>query len=402
MDMLTLTATGNYRGTVHTVRAVVPPYKIAAMLVANPNSLAAADTDRYTLLRNWGWRVQFMKAAGASTDFDTAVAVRRVIYVPAHAVIGATTVGRLITTILPVVSENIDLASDMKVATAVSNTWSGTTMDVLQLTRTVTDDGGSQSTQTYTHYITSVFPVGSLAICTSPANLLYVQGTTLAPRRWRTGRARRPSRPCGAGVRVASDGRHAGPRSPRGIALGRGLRHLLHRLAERQRAERAAAGDGLGGQSWRCPGPGIAVWDTFQVLGMGLVDGYNSASGPYGGSNVNSLPVVATDSVMDGALNVSSGLVKGNAYVGPEANLGQVVNVSAGASLTGVKGTLTLDVPIPAPQPPASMGSSVGDRTYALGIYTVSGDATRWLAHDQRLRDAAGQRRHADTPATKG
>jgi hypothetical protein len=375
MDLLTLTATANYRGTVHSVRAVVPPHKLAAMIVANPDSLASEDTDRYTLLRNWGWRVQFMKASGLSTDFDTAVAGVHVIYVPAHCTPGFFINSRLSTTNLPIVSENLNMGTVTKVASLSSNTWSGTTMDVLPLTRTVTDDGGNPSVQSYTHYITSVFPTGSLTVCGSSTTLSYAQGTLLGAQVL-ANRTGQPTQPALVVLETGSLQTDGMPSPARRVLLpwgGDSGTFTIGSLNSNGQNVLRRALD-WAGSSWRGPVPGVAVWDTARVSALGLIDGYYSSAGPYGGLNINGLSVVSTNSLMTNALKLSGGLVKGSAFVSPQANVNQVVNVLAGASLTGSRQNLTLNVPIPNPQPPSGMGASIGDRTYSSGIYTVSGD----------------------------
>jgi hypothetical protein len=375
MDMLTLTATGRYRGTEHTVRAVVPPFKQAAMIVPNPVSLATEDTDRYTLLRNWGWRVRLLKAAGTNADYDTAVAGVHVIYAPAHSSLGATILARLASADLPIVSENMNLVTTMKVASTASRTWSGTSMDVLQLTRTVTDDAGNESTQAYTHYITSVSPVGVMAVCGQSATLLYVQGASLGAQTLAT-RTGQPTQPALAVLEAGALQTDGHPALARRVILPWGGASNTFAIGSLNSNGHILLRRSLdwAGSSWRGPLPGIAVWDKLEVKDMGLVDGYNSASGPYGGANVNSLPVISTNSLLSDGLKVSGGLVKGNAFVSPLANLGQVLDVSAGASLTGVQQNLSLNVPIPTPEPPAGMGSSIGDRTYSSGTYTALGD----------------------------
>jgi hypothetical protein len=375
LDMLTLTATGAYRGTQHTVRAVVPPNKVAMMLVPNPSSMTAEDTDRYTLLGNWAWKVRLLKASGTAADFTAAASGAHVIYVPAHCNPGSSVIDQLKATDLPIVSEDINLPSATKVASSGGRTWTGTSIDVPQLTRTVTDDAGNESTQVYTNYITSVFPVGSQTICNRSATLLYVDGDTIGAQALAT-RTGQPTQSALLILEAGALGSDKRPSRARRVILPWGGANNTFSISSLNTNGQTVLRRSLywAGSSWRGCLPGIAVWNTVEVKDLGTVDGYNSTLGAYGGANVNGLSTMSNNAVAGNCIKLSGGLVKCNVFVSPDADLNQVVNVASGASLTGVCRKLSLNAPALTPQAPQNMGGSIGDRTYSLGTYIASGD----------------------------
>src|SRR5688500_6086953 len=90
------------------------------------------------------------------------------------------------------------------------------------------------------------------------------------------------------------------------------------------------------------------------------VDSYDSSLGAYGGTNVSSKAVIATNSVLPAAVTVESA-IKGDVYSG----VGSVPATSivvAGGSVTGVRAAMTTSMAIPSPPAwPTDVPASVGD-----------------------------------------
>lgn len=397
MDMLTLTAVGRCRGAQHTVRAVVPPFKRALMIVNDPDGLSSEDTDRYTLLREWGWRVRLLRGKATSGEFDQAVENMHVVYFAAHTVLESTVKDKLKVLSLPVVTGHRKLVKEMKMAGGDSDVFGGTSVDVLKLTRTITDEIGNETTEVYTHYITSPFPVGTLVICSALDDLLYLDkpavGTQgLASQVGSPARAMLGILECGA---LMADGR---PARARRLALPWGGENFAFQIGSLNANGRALLARSLdwAGSSWRGYLPGIAVWDRIEIKDMALVDGFWSTSGPYGGGNVNADCTLSTNSVGDDDLKLSGGVVNGHLFVSPDADMSKVIDISGGAALTGVRRYLSLNVPIPTPEEPTDLGESLGDAVYTTGSHaiwtdkhfnklTIRGDAIVHIKADLRI-----------------
>jgi hypothetical protein len=125
------------------------------------------------------------------------------------------------------------------------------------------------------------------------------------------------------------------------------------------------------------------------------VDSYDSSVGLYGGTNVSSKALLATNSVLASAVTVKSA-IKGDVYSG----VGSVPTVSIvvlGGSVSGTRGALTTAIAIPAPPPmptdvPASVGSYSLTSTLNLnanmqtGDFLISGGGLLRASGDRKLR----------------
>ncbi|MGB2823293.1 MAG: hypothetical protein WBF17_20090, partial [Phycisphaerae bacterium] len=154
MEMLTLTAVGKYRGCSHTVQAVVPPQKRALMIVVDPANLSSEDTAREALLRQWGWKVSMLGNTPTVTEFNAAVQGMHIIYYPSHTKLENEIRDRLKLTDLPIVTGHSKLVNELGIAGGESKAYDGSSIDVLELTRTVTDEFGVEHVEVITHYIT--------------------------------------------------------------------------------------------------------------------------------------------------------------------------------------------------------------------------------------------------------
>ncbi len=139
-----------------------------------------------------------------------------------------------------------------------------------------------------------------------------------------------------------------------------------------------------------------------------IVDAYDSANGPYGGSNVlTSGGVVATNATTAGAFQLSAmAQIRGNAGVGVGANPASVITASGGATITGIstaqasRSGLTQATPPTLPNLGAFSGSGTftanSNRRYdsfslsgANSTFTVNGDVTIVVTSAVSLSDNA-------------
>jgi len=86
---------------------------------------------------------------------------------------------------------------------------------------------------------------------------------------------------------------------------------------------------------------GVFAKQSISMSGNATVDAYNSASGSYGGSNINNATnVLGTDSTGAGTVALSgNATIQGNALVGPGGTASSVITTSGNATVTGSKST---------------------------------------------------------------
>jgi len=375
MDMLTLTCVGTCNGCKHVVQGVVPPTKWALMIVNDPNSLSSEDTDRHALLAKWGWKVRLLRTKPTLEEFNAAVDGIHVVYFSAHTALEPEVKDELKVRDLPVVIEHSKLVDELKVASGESKDYEGASIEIKELTRTVTDEFGTEHTQVYTHFITEPFPVGELPICSSLASLLRLDGTIIGT----TALATR----VGISDHVAFSYLEAGalqedkkPARARRVALPWGRKEFSFSIASLNENGRALLQRSLdwAGSSWKGYLPGLAVWDIIEVKDVATVDGFASAVGAAGGENVNQDGTLSTNAVSSDKLKLSGGITRGHLFTSPDADAAAVVDISGGAALTGGLHKLSLNVPIPTPEVEAGLPPSMGDWTYGPFIYYVSSD----------------------------
>lgn len=390
MDMLTLTSVGTYGGCKHIAQAVVPPTKRMLVIVNDPNSLSSEDTDRYSLLVKWGWKVRLLRAKPTLDEFNAAVDGIHAVYFPAHTKLESEIKDELKVRDLPVVTEHSKLVGELKIAGGESKDYEGASIVIEELTRTVTDEFGSEHTEVCTHFITEPFPVGELAICSSPANLLRLSGTAIGT----TALATR------VGIRdhIAFSYLEAGalqenkePARARRVALPWGEKEFsfsIGSLNENGHALLQRSFDWVG-SSWKGYLPGIAVWGKIEIKDVATVDGFESAAGPAGGANVNEDGTLSTNAVSSDKLKLSGGITRAHLFTSPDADASQVVDIGGAAALTGGIHKLSLNVPIPTSNVAEDLPGSTGNWTYGPFSYGVWSDR-----HFDKLRLLTGARVH--------
>jgi len=374
-DMLTLTAEGSYGGAKHTVRAVVPPVKQALMIVPDADDLKVEDNERLNLLRGWGWKVRRLSAQATEAEFNAAAIHAHVVYFPAHTKLETDVKNRLKAFSLPVVAEHNDVIKELKVSSQGTSSFEGSSIEILQLTRTVSDGAGGTMTENVVHPITSPFAVGDLAICSVADSLVRLDGSTvdtqgLASQVAETDRITLAALECGA---LGSDSR---PARARRVALPWGKDNFDFSILSLNDNGRTILRRSLdwAGSGWRGLLPGVVAWDKIEVGGTAFIDGYSAADGPYGGGNINSDATVSNNAVGSGKIRISGGLVRGKVFVAPNALIAEVLEISNGGAITGGVGQLSLSVPIPSPVAPSGMPALIGDRWYGTGDHVIADD----------------------------
>ncbi len=375
MDMLTLTAVGKYRGCSHTVQTAVPPYKRVLMIVVDPSSLSSEGTDRYTLLRKWGWKVHLLDNQPTVAEFNAAVEGIHVIYYPSHTKLEGEIRDRLKTVDLPIVMGHSKLVDDLNIAGNESRAYDGSAIDILELTRTTTDELGIEHVEVVTHYITEPFPVGYLTICDGPERLLRLDGgvigtTALAAKVAEADRIALSHLEAGA---LQADKK---PARARRVALPWGEKLYVFSIGSLNANGRTLLQRSLdwAGSSWRGHLPGVAVWEKIEIKDVTTVDAFRSAAGHYGGDNVHDEGTFSNNSLSSDSIRLDGGLIRANAFVSPDADMDEVIHIGGGAAFTGGRYRLSLNVPIPTPRTPDYIGGSLGDRTYGFGDHFILAD----------------------------
>jgi len=375
MDMLTLTAVGRYGGAAHRVRAVVPPVKRVLIIVPDPANLKTEDVIRRDLLRCWGWRVYLLRAAAAAAEFDAAAVKMNVIYFPAHAALETAVRDKLRISDVPIVAEHKQLVKELKITDSDSREYLGASIDVLQLTRTVTDDYGAETTEVYVHYITAPFPIGRLWICGELDDLLCLDGSMIGTEAL----AAKTFDPTRVTLGVLESGALRADRKParaRRVALPWGKGYYWFSIDSLNANGREILRRSLdwAGSSWIGYLPGIAVWDEVELKDTAEIDAYNAGLGAYGGGNATADAAVCTNSISADKIDISSGVLRGSIFVSPNADPSKVVRIGSGATVTGAVHRLRLNVPIPTPHEPADLGSAGGDLIFLAGENIIDSD----------------------------
>ena len=136
------------------------------------------------------------------------------------------------------------------------------------------------------------------------------------------------------------------------------------------------AGGSSDGGTVSASGPGIAVSRTVTLdatTGVPLIDSYDSTVGPYGGLNRGGEALVATDSIQAEMIHVAAGTLRGDVKVGVGGNPHDVVTVSGDGLITGTLGTLTTALHIPVVTAP-DLGESEGNYSVSSGTHTWDAD----------------------------
>ncbi len=122
--------------------------------------------------------------------------------------------------------------------------------------------------------------------------------------------------------------------------------------------------------------PGVAFTSTIGMWNSSLIDSYDSSIGPYGGSNIGSNAVLASNvSSMNGIAMDSGVTVRGAVYSGVGSNPDTVIAPWSSPTITGGKHALTAALTPPDVTEPTGMPSSSG--SFHLNqnkVQVISGD----------------------------
>src|SRR5262249_39160273 len=146
------TASGSYQGTTVTTYATMTPTynKKLLMVVPNTASLSNAAKTRKQWAQNWGWTVSLINYNDTPVNFATACGAASAVWV---------------------ISESASIDLDK---TGLKDQSRGMVLEVAGIDKMQLSDKSSQQTNTSTitvsdntHYITEVFPAGTLTITSS-------------------------------------------------------------------------------------------------------------------------------------------------------------------------------------------------------------------------------------------
>ncbi len=123
-------------------------------VVNDPAKLSAQETARQTLMEDWGYAVTLIDDDAEQVKFDTEAAANHVAYIPSNireAKLGT----KLSFAAIGVINEANELHQELGLQNGGSSTFNGSRIDIVD----------------NAHYITEVFPTGSLTITTSMQSL---------------------------------------------------------------------------------------------------------------------------------------------------------------------------------------------------------------------------------------
>lgn len=125
--------------------------------------------------------------------------------------------------------------------------------------------------------------------------------------------------------------------------------------------------------------PHVSVSSTISLQGNGLsppatIDSFSSSAGAYGGSNVGSNALVATNGTSSQVVRLTGGaIVNGSVSSGVGSNPASAISVSGGSQVTGTQTALTVRAAVPIIHRPSSIPASSGAAQWT-GNVTVSSD----------------------------
>lgn len=133
--------------------------KSLLLVVVDPTSLTAQETDKKTLFESWSYTVTLIDMDDSQSAFDAALASNDVVFITEE--IDSTRLNtKLVNATIGVVTEEDNLSDEFGMASTI--TWdSGDTLNI-------TDNS---------HYITQPFSLGNLTVMTAVNSLAYVSGT---------------------------------------------------------------------------------------------------------------------------------------------------------------------------------------------------------------------------------
>ena len=88
-DLVTVTATGSFQGTTHTVRAVATPTAAAVgtvlFVVPDASSLTSQDAAKNDVMESWGYDIMLLTASASQSEYDSAVGQTDVVFISEEA-----------------------------------------------------------------------------------------------------------------------------------------------------------------------------------------------------------------------------------------------------------------------------------------------------------------------------
>ncbi len=139
--------------------AAAAPGPPLLMVVANNGSLSAQESARKTLLESWGYRVNTLDDDANTASFNAAVAANQIVYLPVE--INSAALGtKLRDAAIGIVSEEVELSDEFGIASSQA-----------------TGSGSQATIAVNTHYITSPFATGALALFDANQDYAVVSGT---------------------------------------------------------------------------------------------------------------------------------------------------------------------------------------------------------------------------------
>ncbi len=163
-DPVTLKVVADVDGVSHTVFAVVTVgsgsiTKRVLMIVADAGNLDPKESGRQGMIEGWGWAVDILDDGASQAEYDTAVGLVDGVLVPGT--VNASTVGtKLNSASVGVVIEEGGLADDLKISSSFGS-YTGTSVNVVNSS----------------HYITSAFGSGLVAVSNTDGTMGHPAGT---------------------------------------------------------------------------------------------------------------------------------------------------------------------------------------------------------------------------------
>ncbi len=363
-DPVTLTVVANFNGVSHTVHAVVTPGGAAVsvdvlMIVGNPASLTTQDQDKIDLLNGWGFGVTLINDNDSQAEYDAAMADADVVYVVTS--VSPSTVGsKLNSTSLGVVSDKDNLNDELLMTDTNGGSYTGSQIDIID----------------NTHYITSTVAtadMNNLTITTSSQQLSRHRGvlaggaTVLATRSTN-------ANPALVLVDVGDVLIGGSPSPNRRVLLPWGTTGIdITTLNTAGQTILKRSLEWAGVDVVQTSGAGIAVSGSISVEDSGSIDSFDSRLGAYGGSNVGSNAVLATNLTTGGAITVESGgTVGGSVMVGLGGDTATAI--SNAGSISGSSTVLTSTIAVPSITAPTGMPSSQGTVVLSGGTTNFGSD----------------------------
>lgn len=361
-DPITITATGRYNGTVHTVRAEVWPAVLGQvlrvlMIVADAADLSEAEEARRQLVESFGMAVTVIDDDATESAIAQASQNHDVIYVSSTAA-ASDLDDKLRDAPIGIVNERTGLNVDLGLAAGVVN-FGGWQLDLAD------ND----------HYITETLPAGTVGITDTSQPLVTLLG--LVP----PGSRLLGKRPLLLTPSlVATD---AGQATLAGTAIARrvtlpwgGSGFDVNALTEDGQTILERALQWSGAPISVTPNDvGLGVTQRLYLQDDGMVDSWNSGLGPYSDTNRTQEAIISTNAVSSNMLRVlNNGTLHGSLYVGPGGDTDTVTMIDASATVTGAMGVLGEAVPMPDNSIPQGMPASEGDVEITSGTTVISGN----------------------------